>query len=193
MALLTDKTFVDKHKSNIFNTMWLGVGVSVDRYYNESTLKHRADTLPYPSQIHQNEAVPSFPVKTWKEEHGYIRSPTLLYGLVVNEVQGYDETKRYKIPGNGSGDDTIYYHIDEQGKVDAYIRCDNIKHQATPCGHHFILPKAKSTMVNVHYRIGLLPRWREIQEAVGNTVLGFAVSANSSPCGVTPCGVRSYI
>jgi hypothetical protein len=178
MAPLTGKTLEDKHKSNIYNTMWLGVGIGVESYYNESTLKHRADNLPYPSQIRTSEAAPGLPARTWKEEHGYIRSPNLLYGLVVNEVQGYDEAKRYRIPGNGSGDDTIYYHVDEQGNVDTYIRCDNIKHEAAPCSHHFILPKAQHTIVKIHYRIGLLPQWCEIQEAVGKTILGFAVSPN---------------
>lgn len=178
MALLTDKTFADKHKSNIYNTMWLSVGVSVATYNNALGLKRQVDAIPYPAQIHQNEAVPSFSVKTWKEEHGYIRSPTLLYGLVVNEVQGYDEAKRYRIPGNGTGDENIYYHLDDQKKIDAYITCSNIKHHAAPCEHSFVLPQAKNTTIEVGYRIGLLPHWREIQEAVGKTILGFAVFTN---------------
>jgi hypothetical protein len=189
MALLTDKTFEDKHKSNIYNTMWLSVGVGVAPYNNALGLKRRVDAIPYPSQLHElheSEAAPGLPARTWKEEHGYIRSPTLLYGLVVNEVQGYDEAKRYNIPGNDMGDYNIYYHFDEQGNVDAYIRCDNIKHGAAPCNHDFILPKAINTIINVHYRIGLLPQWRDIQEAVGKTILGFSVSPNPVLNGTKP-------
>lgn len=179
-ALLTDKTFGDKHKSNIYNTMWLGVGVNVAPYHNALGLKRQVDAIPYPSQVHESEAAPGLPARTWKEEHGYIRSPKPLYGLVVNEVQGYDEAKRYKFPGVDTGDENIYYHVDESGNVDAYIWCSNIKHDAAPCEHSFILPQAKNTMIEVGYRIGLLPYWHEIQEAVGDTILGFAVSPKPS-------------
>ena len=123
---------------------------------------------------------------TWKEQHGYIRSTKKLYGLVVNEVQGYDDAKRYKIPGNDILDANIYYPVDDKGKVGAYIKCDNIKHDAAPCNHHFILPTVKNTMIKIHYRFGLLPKWREIQDSVGKAILGFAVNPNTNSQPIIP-------
>jgi hypothetical protein len=176
----------DKRKSTIYNTMWLDVGLSsADPYYNELSLKHRVDAIPAPGKIWTSNL--GGQPHTWKEQHGYIRSPKPLYGLVVNEVQGYDEAERYKLPGkNGMGDNNIYYHINQQGNIDAYIRCQNINHDAAPCDHYFILPTVKNTMIEVNYRIGLLPQWHEIQESVGKTILGFAVDPNTNSQSITP-------
>lgn len=172
MAPLIDATREEKRKSNIFNTMWLGVGVHVDPYNNNVGLKRMVDAIPAPGKIWVSNLVN--PPHVWKEKHGYLRSPKPLYGLIVNEVQGYDEVNRHKIPGNDFGDRNIYYHVSPHGVADAYIKCSNIKHNAAPCSHHFILPVAKNTMIKVHYRIGLLPQWREIQDSVGKAILGFA-------------------
>jgi hypothetical protein len=174
----------DYRKSNIYNTMWLGVGVHIDAYNNEVGLKRMVDAIPAPGKIWTSNL--DGKPHTWKEQHGYIRSPKPLYGLVVNEVQGYDEAKRHKIPGNDILDANIYYHIDNKEKVDVYIKCDNIRHDAAPCNHHFILPTAKNTMIKVHYRIGLLPKWREIQDSVGKAILGFAVDPKTNSQPITP-------
>lgn len=173
MVPLTEATREDKSKSNIYNTMWLGVGVHVASYHDELSLKRLVDAIPAPGKIWVNDSVN--PPHVWKEKHGYLRSPDLLHGLVVHEVQGYDEAERFKVPSNnGMGDYNIYYHTNNKGKIDAYIKCNNIKHDAAPCSHHFILPAAKNTMIKIHYRIGLLPQWREIQDSVGKAILGFS-------------------
>jgi hypothetical protein len=187
MAFLNDEAArEDKRKSNIYNTMWLGVGLSsADPHYNELTLKRRVDAIPAPGKIWVNDSVN--PPHVWKEKHGFIRSPKPLYSLVVNEVQGYDEAARYKLPDkNGMGDYNIYYHINQKGNIDAYIRCQNIKHDAAPCDHYFILPTVKNTMIEVNYRIGLLPQWREIQDSVGKAILGFAVDPKTNSQPITP-------
>jgi hypothetical protein len=173
MAPLTEATRQEKLKSTIYNTMWLGVGVSVKPYYDELTLKRRleASLSEKWDAVHKKDASP----ETWKDKHGYKTLSTPLYGLVVNEVYGYDDAKRYQIPGNNGGDKNIYYHVDDYGKVDTYIECSNIKHNAAPCNQDFILNSAKNTMISVHYRIGLLPKWREIQTSVTQVILNFAV------------------
>lgn len=158
MAGLTDSTRKEKRKLNIYNTMWLRVGVDIE-HFNDSSLQKRVEAISSPSKIWVVERLSAdIPAKTWKEPNGYLRSSKPLYGLTVYEVQGYDDAKRYHIPGNGMGDENIYYHINGQGKVDTYIRCNNIKHDAAPCEQSFMLPTAKNTMIEVGYRIGLLPQ-----------------------------------
>lgn len=178
MAPLTEATRQEKRQSTIYNTMWLDVGVSVKPYYDELTLKRRLEA----SLSEKWDATHSkdTPPEIWKDKHGYKTLPDPLYGLVVNEVYGYDEAKRYQIPGNDSGDKNIYYHADAHGKVDTYIKCSNIKHNAALCEQNFILNSAKNTMVSVLYRIGLLPQWREIQAAVTQVILGFAIDSKRS-------------
>jgi hypothetical protein len=176
MAPLTDATREEKRKSNIYNTMWLDVGVDIASYYDELSLNRLVDAIPSPSKIWVvGDMGPGLPARTWKEPHGYLRSANLLYGLVVNEVQGYDDAKRYKYPGVDMGDQNIYYHINEHGNTDTYAECNNVKHDAARCEQYFILPTVKNTMIKVSYRIGLLPQWREIQASVGKVMLGFAV------------------
>ncbi len=186
MAFLNDEAArEEKRKSNIYNTMWLGIVVNVDSYTDDLSLKRHVDAIPPPGKVWVNDSVN--PPRVWKEQHGYIRSPKPLYGLVVNEVQGYDEAARHTLPDkNGMGDNNIYYHINQQGNIDAYIRCQNIKHGAAPCNHFFILPTAKHTMIKVHYRIGFLPKWREIQDSVGKAILGFAVDPNTNSQPISP-------
>ena len=186
MAPLTDATREEKRKSNIFNTMWLHVGVDVAPWNNELGLKRSVDAIPSPSKIWVvGDMGPGLPARTWKEPHGYLRSDNLLYGLVVNEVQGYDEAKRYKFPGVDGSDKNIYYHVDKQGKVDTYIECSNVKHDAAPCEQYFILPTVNNTMVKVLYRIGFLPQWTEIQDSVSKVMLGFAVDPKNKDNKIT--------
>jgi hypothetical protein len=178
MAPLTNKTREEKYKSNIYNTMWLSVGVNIEPYHNKLSLKRILDgTLSNKwDAIHSKNTPPEI----WKDKHGYKPSTKRLYGLIVNEVYGFDEASRYKFPGVDSSDENIYYHTDNQGRVETYIVCHNVKHYAAPCDQKFILPMVKNTMVSVHYRIDFLPKWREIQNSISKVILGFAVDSKNS-------------
>lgn len=179
MAMLDNpEAAKEKRQSNIYNTMWLGVGVDVKSYHDDLSLNRLVDGITPPEKIWSVERMsPDIPASTWKEEHGYMRLPEPLYGLVVMEVTGFDDSKRYKIPGNSMLDKNIYYHSNPNEKVDSYIECSNIKHAAAPCEQKFALSTVKNTMVKVHYRIGFLPQWHEIQEAATKVILGFAVDS----------------
>lgn len=177
-VLLTPKTEQEKRKSNMYNTMWLDVGVSIEPYNNKLGLQRLVDAIPDRKwdAIHSKDT----PIDLWKKKHGYKRSPNPLYGLIVDEVYGYDEASRYKFPGVDVADENIYHHVDKQEHVDTYIECHNVKHDAAPCNQIFILKSAKNAMIKVHYRIGLLPHWREIQDAVTQVILGFAIEPNGN-------------
>jgi hypothetical protein len=174
--LLTPETEQEKSKSNMYNTMWLSVGVSVEPYNNALGLQRQVDAIPAEKwdAIHTKDDPPAL----WKDKHGYKRSPEPLYGLIVDEVYGYSEASRHKFPGVDMGDKNIYHHVDAQGHIDTLIECHNVKHDAALCEHSFILPTAKNTMVSVDYRIGLLPQWGEIQKTVSQVILNFGIKPN---------------
>lgn len=179
MVLLTPEVWQEKRKSNMYNTMWLDIGISVKPYHDELSLRRILDGTVATTwdAIHSKGTPPDL----WKDKHGYKRSPDPLFGLVVDEVYGYDEASRHKFPGVDMGDKNIYHHVDTQGNVDTYIECHNVKHDAALCDQNFVLSMAKNTRVSVLYRIGLLPQWHEIQNAVTKVILGFAVAPNRMP------------
>jgi hypothetical protein len=172
-VLLTPETQQEKRKSNIDNSMWLDVGVNVEPYNNELGLRRQVDAIP--AEKWDDRHSKDDPPALWKNKHGYKRLRNLLYGLVVDEVYGYDEASRYKFPGVDVADENIYHHVGAQGHVDAFIKCHNVKHHAAPCEHDFVLKSVKNTMVSVLYRRDLLPQWHEIQDAVTQVILDFAI------------------
>lgn len=181
MAGLTDTTRSEKKQSTIYTTMWMRAGVNVDvkPFYNDdfslNRISHGDLTFKWDS-VHSKNDSPEI----WKNKHGYQQSPNTLYGLTVFEVYGYNDAKRNQIPGNGPLDANIYYHINTQGQIDSYIRCNNIQHAAAQCSHQFIVKGLKNTMVGVDYRIGFLSQWKEIQTKVSALILSFAVKNKST-------------
>jgi len=181
MAGLTEKTEQEKKKSTIYNTMWMRAGVNVDVkpfYDDDFSLNRIANgdlTFKWDSVHSKND-----PPIIWKNKHGYQQSPNTLYGLIVFEVYGYDDAKRNQIPGHDSDDKNIYYHINTQGQIDSYIKCNNIRHAAAQCSHEFLIKGFKNTMVGVDYRVGFLPHWKEIQTKVSELILSFAVKNKST-------------
>lgn len=177
MAVLNENTFEEKRKSTIHNTMWMDVGVSVEPYYDQFSLQGIADG--FTKRIWDSRHTIDEPPEIWKDKHGYKRLADTLYGLVVYSVYGYDDAKRYIRPGIDTHDildANIYYHLDDKDIIDSYITCSNVKHDAAPCEHQFILPSAKNTLIKVHYRIGFLPQWQKIQYAIEKVILGFSVN-----------------
>lgn len=171
MAPPKDENWGDMIQSSIFTTMWLTVMVNIAPYNNDVGLKRMLDAVP--TKVWDADHIPGDPPERWDNKHGYQLSSEKIHGLSVYEVTGYDDAKRYQ--GNDFLDQNIYYRVSQQGQVEAFIECHNVKHAAAPCTHSFILPKAQNVMVDISYRIGLLPHWREIQQAVTKLILSFEV------------------
>ena len=68
----------------------------------------------------------------------------------------------------------MYYFVDQQGVIDNYIQCSNKPRKTILCSHMFYLKPAQNVMVTIQYRIGLLPKWKEIQSAVDKKILSFS-------------------
>ena len=78
-------------------------------------------------------------------------------------------------------DENIYIHHLKDGGIGAYIYCSNRNHEAAPCKHLFGLEPDMKVSVNVSYRKGMLPYWREIQNGVTQVLLGFRVDPSKMP------------
>ncbi|ASL73310.1 hypothetical protein G7939_00570 [Ralstonia solanacearum] len=148
---------LDKQKSeSIYTTTWLTVGVSSNSFYG-------GKDFPLGSVL-------AMKFKKYK----YERSDEKNYELETYIPTNVDENKRQ----NGGGaadmfDYNIHYHKDATGRVDAYITCSNMKHEAATCQQKFNLFPHMAADVSVTYRRGLLKDWREIQSSVSNVIFGF--------------------
>ena len=153
MAALTLKTLPEKKESTLYNTMWMSVGVDVASYNNQLGLQRMLNS--------------SLTTKWGDDERGYKQLPDKLYGLVVNIPDHSNENKR---PNRN-----MYFHLNDQGQIDSYIRCHITWHDAAPCKHIFLVSNFKNTMFSVNYRASLLSQWQEIQSAVTKLILSFSV------------------
>ncbi|MGA4400483.1 hypothetical protein ACI2S1_18100 [Ralstonia nicotianae] len=148
---------LDKRKQeNIYTSAWLSVGISSNN--------------DYPGQYYPEGQVLDMENRHYK----YKRADKNEYGLETYVPINADEEARRK--GGGAAnmfDYNIYYHKDERGHVDTYIRCINVAHEAAPCRQMFNLYPAMKAGITVGYRRGLLKDWREIQSSVSKVIFGF--------------------
>lgn len=153
MAAFTLKMLSERRESTLYNTMWMSAGVDVASYHNQLSLQRMVNG--------------SLSSKWGRDRRGYKQLPDKLYGLVVNIPDHLDKNKQ---PNRN-----MYFHLNDQGQVDSYIRCDITWHDAAPCGHLFLVRNFKNTIIRVSYRASLLSQWQEIQSAVTKLILGFSV------------------
>ena len=153
MVALTLKMLPEKKESTLYNTMWMSVGVDVAPYNNQLGMQRMVNG--------------SLSTKWGDDQRGYKQLPDKLYGLVVNIPDHLDKNKR---PNRN-----MYFHLNDQGQIDSYIRCHITWHDAAPCTHMFLLRNFKNTMIRVSYRASLLSQWQEIQLAVTKLVESFSL------------------
>lgn len=63
-------------------------------------------------------------------------------------------------------DEDVFVHYNQSGRVDAYIKCSNVRIDSAPCQHTFSLEPRVKAQVYLHYRRGMLPEWKRIQHQV---------------------------
>ncbi|MBX9431848.1 hypothetical protein KY487_21625 [Ralstonia pseudosolanacearum] len=148
---------LDKQKrESIYTTTWLTVGISSNN--------------DYPGQYYPEGQVLSIDNKHYR----YERVSASEHGLETYIPINVDQEARKK--GGGAAnmfDYNIYYYRNSSGRIDAYITCSNVTHEAAICRQHFnLFPDIKAS-VTVSYRRGLLKDWREIQSSVSNVIFEF--------------------
>ncbi len=174
-ALVHDETPEQLKKIHSGNTMWIDVGLNIYDFNDERSLNRILDGTANTKSGHYDEKLGHI------VDDGFTLLAEPLYGLRVYQVYGYDDAKRSQQPPNDVGDSTLYYHTNQRGEVDTYIKCDNTRLPGVLCNQQFVLPNTKHTIAQVLYRNGLLPQWQAIQAAATEVILGFAVNPAEQP------------
>lgn len=172
----TSVTWQEKKSALPSNTNWLVVGVTYFGHLGEpiNVLQIKLDEISRRKWNGRHQY--GEPATNWFERYGYTLSSQEKFGLKVYEVYGYDEEERSNIQlGHDILDKNIYFNLNQKGKAETLIECSNAKHDAAPCEQRFYLPNAQFTEVKIMYRIGLLPQWRELQQAVTRQLLSFSI------------------
>lgn len=108
----------------------------------------------------------------------YIKLDEKEHGLDVYAVVGTDPKNNKPYREHENADD-VYVQRDDAGRVEVYIVCSNREIPSAPCRHYFELEPEMYARVQIGYRRGLLSEWKQIQEGVTKTILGFAVNENN--------------
>jgi hypothetical protein len=148
----------DRQRFTVFDTPWISVGVSTGQSYpGDGFLDRRTAALSRPPVLDYDR---------------YEELPQTEYGLTVYAPAGIDpKTGRPYREDRNARD--VFIHRGKDGKVNAYISCSNVPHEAAPCQHSFSLEPEVRARISVIYRRGYLSQWREIQSAVTDQLLSF--------------------
>lgn len=159
----TPELVADKQTQTIYQTTWISVGINAATNYSGwgSLDRLAARIVDEPGRPYR-----------------YGKRSEELHGLTAYEALGVD-------PKTGQPlreiEDTIFVHHDGSGRVDAYIKCSVVRHEAAPCRHYFTLEPEMNAQVYLDYRRGLLPQWKSVQHSVGEHIKGFRVSPPNDP------------
>ena len=170
MVPVNDKNWAEKRKENIYTSLWLNVTVLSNANYQDRN-PHRMAMLA------------SSWLSNARRFHEYKEQPKKVNDLTEYVPLGVDTSRRElnsKEFHDGS-DRNIYIHYLGNRDVDTVIDCSNMNHAAAPCEHRFGLEPGMKASVNVSYRKGMLPYWREIQNGVTQVLLGFRVDSSKMP------------
>lgn len=170
MAPLTSETEPQKKEENIYTTTWMRVGVDSNANYGsagDGFLEARVAAIPS------------------GHTYRYEKLPDQIYGLVGYTPTDADKSRRgYGTLVDGKvadvDDKNIYFYRNQDGKVDAYLECSNMLHEAATCKLRFNMLPVMRAHVSVRFRKGLLPDWRKIQSSVTEVILGFRMNPSST-------------
>lgn len=152
----------DKRRYSLRDTPWLDVAVKSGESYPGDGFM---DRLAYGMTEAQHGGAPVYNLEKLPEEQ---------FGLDVYAAPGTDPESGlpYRQHKYAYG---IYVKRDSAGHAQTYIKCTNRNAQTGGgmCLHTFNLGGNTHAEVNVQYRRGLLPEWRNIQGAVARLLFSF--------------------
>lgn len=170
MAMVTSYALESEKKNqSIYRTMWLRVGVTSGEIYpKDGFLDRRFACLVYPRPTYCGSSTP-----WWRDDYEKLSKPE--HGLTAYALKGVEPQSG--LPArNGVNTKDVFVAKDAQGRVRTYIDCDNVQHEAAPCGHDFSMEyDGMHALVYLKYRRGMLPHWQDIQNKVTQVMLGFVV------------------
>ncbi|MDR1062611.1 MAG: hypothetical protein LBL48_01530 [Azoarcus sp.] len=153
--------------------MWIRISITAgESYPGDGFLDRRTNSTLF--NIYSPKSIGHW-------NYTYERMPEDEYGLEVWRLSSIDP--RTGKPARESDDtEDIYIHRESSGNVDAHIRCGRPR---TPKGigrcriETSLAPKAQA-VVDIAFRRGLLPEWKQIQQSARNLLLSFEVDPSSS-------------
>ena len=159
-AMPYEEMRTDKSNYTIYNTPWLGITIVASSDFGDGQLLERMTE-------HINRDA----------DFQFKKVPEKFHGLDVYTSTTADITKRDRdaqgVYRNDMRDVDIYIHYDKDHKVDAFIRCNNVNHQAAPCEHDFFLAQGIRARVAVNYRRGMLKNWEKIQSGLKKLIFKY--------------------
>jgi hypothetical protein len=167
MAMLTTREMVvDKANHNIYNTPWMGIGISSGEIY------------PGRGFMNRLTAIEKIENRYWWND--YEELPKKYFGLTEYRLKGTNpNTGR---PAREDRDaEVIYLFFDDMKNIITRIDCSNVPHEAAPCRQRWDIGNhGLSVKVSAGYRRGFLQDWALIQEKVTQVILNF----RADPCAV---------
>lgn len=167
MASEEVKTDKERLRTDIFNTMWMRVGVDAGEDYGSS------GDVAFERYL-ENYLNPN------RKRFIYAPLPNKTFGLIGYTPIDVDKSLREQVTGGASiRDKNIYYEKNRDGRITTFIECGNKKHRAVNCKQSFNLRPLMKVRVSVSYRKELLPHWREIQSSISQVFRGFQVDSKN--------------
>jgi hypothetical protein len=154
----------DKLQQTIYNTTWIRVGVITGNIYPGDGFLDRRST---------------YIINEPGRQFLYEMLPHVQNDLTVYVPAGIDPQTKLPYREHRNAED-IFLHRDKTGRVDAYISCSNLPHEAAPCKHSFSMEPYMKAQIHVSYRRGLLPEWQQIQNSVTQLIMGFKTTEPAS-------------
>ena len=151
----------DKQKFNIKNTPWIRFGVTASSDFGDGQFLER-------SFLNMNEDREVQYEKLFDKQYGLeVYSPY----TVDKSLRNYDpDSRTYR---SRTGDQDLFFHRGDNGKIDVFIECSNRNHAAAPCTQYFYPDSNYRVEIHATYRRGMVENWLEIQEASKRVILNF--------------------
>lgn len=159
----------EKREEMLNTTMWLDVTIVSGQHYPGDGFMDRAFK-------HGLNSPSTFPLSNFE------KLDETQYGLEIYAPKGIDPKTGTPWRQHRDADDAFIYR-NSANQVEAEIRCSNDEglgerhRRIRRCNHHFNLEPLAKAWVTVHYRRGLLPEWRHIQDSVRTLIFSFKASA----------------
>ncbi|MCL2644149.1 MAG: hypothetical protein FWD51_01660 [Betaproteobacteria bacterium] len=157
--------------------MWIRISINAGEIYpGDGFLDRRTNSVLFNAYSPESK-------DDWRHGHwnyAYERMPEDEYGLEVWHLTSIDPyTGKPAIESYYTKD--IYIHRDPSGNVDAHIRCGRtyVPGGVASCVMGMNLAPKAQVVVNVRFRRGLLPEWKEMQQSVRDLLLSFEVNPSS--------------
>ena len=99
------------------------------------------------------------------------------FGLDVYSPNGVDPATRqpFKIH---SDDKDVFIYRNAENQIISLITCSNVSHAAAPCSLDYLLDPNIKAWVNIRFRRGLLPEWKQMKTSVTKVILNFKVQSD---------------